>query len=60
MLSRIVGLPEISLKGDQTKQTASGQHKVLIVAALARKRSPGKTKTHAISVKDQRAKSISQ
>ena len=61
MLCRIVGLPEISLKGVQTKQTASGQRKVVIVTAFARKRSPGnKTKTHAIPVKGQRAKSLTQ
>ncbi|GDY06653.1 hypothetical protein LBMAG52_01390 [Planctomycetia bacterium] len=61
MLCRIVGLPEISLKGVQTKQTASGQRKVVIVTAFARKRSPGnKTKAHAIPVKGQRAKSLTQ
>lgn len=32
MLCRIVGLPEITLKGVQTKQTASGQRKVVIVS----------------------------
>ena len=41
MLCRIVGLPEISLTGVQTKRMASGQRKVVIVSAAARKRSSG-------------------
>lgn len=38
MFCRIVGLPEISLTGVQTKQTAKGQRKLVIVAGDRRKR----------------------
>lgn len=41
MLCRIVGLPEISLSGVQTKRMASGQRKVVIVSTASRKRSSG-------------------
>ena len=62
MLCRIVGLPEISLRGVETKQTASGQRKVVIVSAVHRKRSsgnktPSDAQNHAIPGKGQRVKS---
>ena len=42
MLCRIVGLPEITLKGVQTQQTASGHRKVVIVNRSPRKVTAGK------------------
>ena len=42
MLCRIVGLPEISLQGIQTKQTANGQRKVVIVNRSPKKGTAGK------------------
>ena len=62
MLCRIVGLPEISLIGVETKQTASGQRKLVIVSAVHRKRTPGSktpsdAQNHAIPGKRRRVKS---
>ena len=42
MLCRIVGLPEITLKGVQTKQTANGHRKVVIVPRSPKKVTAGK------------------
>ena len=42
MLCRIVGLPEITLKGVQTKQTANGHRKVVIVNRSPKKVTAGK------------------